>query len=148
MAEIENKPIRRTKRRLLIYEAVFEGQTFHQISELQGVGYNYSYLREVLGPSGKWYPDYMLWANDKTDIMEREARMRVRKRLSEAMTVLEYALTAVKTDLRTAVKAANSILDRGGMKAPEKVEFTSPYDHIAEVAKWITEKNKPKPKDE
>lgn len=148
MANEEIKPIKRTRRRLQIYNALFDGKTFQEIADLEGVGYNVHYLRTVLGPSGRWYPDYMLWANDKADIIERESRIRIRKRLSESLTVLEYALTQVKGDLRTAVKAANSLLDRGGLKAPEKIEVSNPYDQAERLAQWIEGKNKPKQTDE
>lgn len=147
MAEQEKIKIRRTRKRLAIYELLFSGKTFHEIADAST--YNEHYLRTVLGPSGKWYPDYMLWANEQAEIIERSARVRMRQRLTEAMTVLEYALTIVKTDPRTAVKAANSILDRGGLKAPEKIEVTNPYDQAERLAQWIENRNKPKqPTDE
>ena len=142
MADQEIKPIKRNRKRLAIYEMMFEGKTFAEISTASG--YNNSYLRTKLGPGGKWYPDYMQWANDVAEIVEKETRLRMRKRLNEAMTVLEVALTLVKSDPRTAVKAANSILDRGGLKAPEKIEVTNPYDQAERLARWIEEKNKPK----
>lgn len=148
MTDEEQKPkVKRTRKKLTAYEMLFEGRTYKELSEV--TGWDEGYLKNCLGPSGKWYPDYMLWANDKADAIEREVRLRLKKRLNESMTVLEHALTLVKTDPRTAVKAANSILDRGGLKAPEKVEITNPYDQAEKLAQWIENKNKPKqPKDE
>ena len=135
-------PVRRNKRKLNAYEMLFEGRTYKEIAE--ATGWSEGHLRNYLGPSGKWYGDYMLWANDKADAIEKEVRLRIKKRTNEAMTVLEYALTITKSDPRTAVKAANSILDRGGFKAPEKVEISNPYDQAERLANWIEEKNKPK----
>lgn len=146
MGTEEKKPIRRTARRIRIYLYRYEGKTYAEISRMDGIGYSAGHLENVLGPSGKWYQDYMLWANEMADVSEKEARLRVRKRLEQALTVLEIALTKHDSDLRTAVKAANSILDRGGLKAPEKILFENPYDQAERLAQWIENKNKPKPK--
>lgn len=142
METTEKKTVKRNRKRLTLYEMMFEGRTFHEMSEVSG--YDEKYLKNTFCPSGRWYSDYMLWANDKAEAIEKEVRLRIKKRTNEAMTVLEYALTITKTDPRTAVKAANSILDRGGFKAPEKVEISNPYDQAERLANWIEEKNKPK----
>jgi len=143
----EKKIVRRNQKRILIYEMLFEGRNFKEIAEASG--FSDTHLRRCLGPSGKWYADYMEWATDKTDAIEKDVRLRIKKRMNEAMVVLEYALTIAKSDPRTAVKAARDLLDRGGLKAPEKVEITSPYDQAEKLAQWMENKNKPKqPTDE
>lgn len=144
MATTENKPLKRTRRRLLVYQSLFDGQTFQQIAQLEGVNYNEHYLRTVMGPSGKWYSDYLLWATDQTDAIEKGVRIRIKKRMDESMTVQEYMLTLAKTNPKEAARAARDLLDRGGLKAPEKVEVTNPYDHAEQLAQWVEGRNKPK----
>ena len=143
----EKKIVRRNQKRIMIYEMLFEGRNYEEISQV--CGYSKIHLKRSLGPSGKWYADYMEWATDKTDAIEKDVRLRIKKRMNEAMVVLEYALTIAKSDPRTAVKAARDLLDRGGLKAPEKVEITNPYDQAEKLAQWMENKNKPKqPTDE
>lgn len=141
----EQKPtVKRTKRKLLVYQAHFDGQTYQQIAQLEGVNYDAGYLANMLAPTGKWYNDYLLWASDKTDAIEKEVRIRIKKRMDEAMVVQEYMLTLAKTNPKEAARAARDLLDRGGLKAPEKVEVTNPYDHAEQLAQWIEGRNKPK----
>lgn len=127
-------------KKLLAFEMKFDGDTYQNIAEK--TGYSQAYLGKCFKREGKWRAHYDDYEAKRVDEIEKEGRIRIKKRIAEALTVQETLLTMIKTNPREAGKAARDLLDRGGLKAPEKIEVTDPDDHAEKITKWFENKAK------
>lgn len=122
-------------KRLKAFELKFDGETYQVIS--QQTGWSESWLRQVFMKEGKWRAQYDDWEDKRIEEIEAEGRKRIKKRISESLTVLEHNLTIVANNPREAARAARDLLDRAGLKAPEKIEITDPDDKAEKIMKAL-----------
>ena len=132
----------RTKRKLLVYEMKFNGNTYSEISA--ATGYTLGTLRHCMQPGmGKWYKDFRVWVDEQRKILEDEARDRIRKNIDDSLTVLLKAVADFKNRPVLAVAAAKDILDRAGLKEPDKILVENPPDDkMAQIHEWLQNKKK------
>lgn len=116
-----------------VFELKFEGETYKKIAE--ETGYSEHYLKKCFKHEGKWRQHYDYWEEQRLEDIEQDGRKRIKKRIAESLTVQETLLTLVGTNPREAGKAARDLLDRAGLKAPEKIEITDPDDKAEKVMK-------------
>lgn len=128
----------------IAFEMKFDGDTYQNISEK--TGYSHSWIKKCFSREGKWYDHYTHWEQERIDEIEREGRARIKKRISEAITVQETMLTMLNSHPKEAARAARDLLDRAGLKAPEKIEVSDPEDHAERITEYFENKKKLKEK--
>lgn len=124
-----------TGKKLMVFEMKFDGETYQNISAKSG--YSELYLRKVFKREGKWREHYDHWEQERITDIEKEGRARIKKRIAEALTVQETMLTLIRTNPKEAARAARDLLDRAGLKAPEKIEVSDPEDHAERITEWF-----------
>lgn len=132
-----------TKRQATAFSLRLEGYTYAQIAEK--TAWSEFSLRKYFSPKGKWYQKYETWREDAIKFIETETRIRLKRNLDHAITVLEYALTLAKTNPAVALRAAEKIMDLNGFTPynAEDVRKTQPLEDRAEkLAQWFEHKNK------
>lgn len=132
----------RTKRKLLVYEMKFNGNTYSEISA--ATGYSLHTVGNCMQPgTGKWYKDFRDWVDEQRKILEEEARDRIRKNIDGSLAVLLRAVTEFEKRPTLAVAAARDILDRAGLKEPDKILLENPSDDkMAQINDWLQKKKK------
>lgn len=133
--ENKNQFPRLNRKKQKVFDLKFDGETYQKICD--ETGYSVGHLRKMLMKNGKWRAHYDWWEGQRLDEIEREGRQRIKKRISEALTVMEHNLTIVATNPREAGRAARDILDRAGLKAPEKIEITDADDKAEKMLKVL-----------
>lgn len=119
----------------MAFELKFDGETYQNIS--QKTGYSESWIKKCFAREGKWYDHYEHWEAGRIADIEKEGRARIKKRIAEALTVQETMLTLIRTNPKEAARAARDLLDRAGLKAPEKIEVSDPEDHAERITEWF-----------
>ncbi len=137
---------RLTGRKATSFQMKFDGETYKTIAE--ETGYSESYLGKVFRKEGAWKEHYDWWEDQLVKDIERDGRIRIKKRIAEALTVQETMLLMVKTNPKEASRAARDLLDRAGLKAPEKIELTDADDKAEKMAKWFDGKSQEESKNE
>lgn len=138
MSEEIKKYPRLTGRKLKAFQMKFDGVLYKEIANaIHCSVYN---VDRLFCKNGPWYEHYRHWEEERCKDIEYEARVRIKKRINEAMTVQEILLTMLKSNPREAAKAARDILDRAGLKAPEKIEVTDPEDKAEKITQWFEKK--------
>jgi hypothetical protein len=129
-----------TGRMLKAFTMKFDGQSYKEISI--EIHWTEGHIRNLFSKGGRWHDHFKAWEEERIKEIEAEGRARIKKRITEAMTVQETVLTMVKSNPREAARAARDLLDRAGLKAPEKIEVSDPADQADAIMKWIENKNK------
>lgn len=146
MAETEVKKnnhlgFHRTKRKLLVYEMKFNGNTYKEISAV--TGYTHFTIANCMQPgTGKWYKDFRVWVDEQRKLLEEEARDRIRKNVDNSLAVLLKAVAEFDKRPTLAVAAARDILDRAGITEPEHLVVDNPPDDkMEQIHNWLKKKN-------
>lgn len=133
-------------KKLLAFELKFDRVNYKEIAEK--TGYTENYIHRAFRTTGSWIEHYSWWREQRVNEIEKDGRLRIKQRIEEALTVQETMLTLIKSNPKEAARAARDLLDRAGLKAPEKVEVTSPIDQAEAITKWFEGKNKVVKKEE
>lgn len=125
-----------TTKQAMAFSLRVNGLTYEQIAKQTGWS-EYS-LRKYFSLKGKWHTEYETWSHETIGLIEKDTRMRIKRDLAKAMTVLEYALTLVKTNPSLALRAAEEILDRGGLCGYERsTDNQNTGEDVAEkIMRW------------
>lgn len=123
-----------------VFQLEFEGSTRREIAEATGISENT--LNIYLAKNGKWRPTYDSWRNEVLGEIESEARLRIKKRINEALTVQEILLTQIKSNPKEAGRAARDLLDRAGMTAPRIQARISVDDKAEKITKIFEARNR------
>lgn len=124
----------------LIFQMEFEGYTRKEIASSSGFSENT--LNIYLAKNGKWRAAYDSWSNELLGDIMKEARLRLKKRVSDALTVQEYLLTQIKSNPREAGRAARDLLDRVGMVAPKIKTELSFEDRAEKITRIFETRNR------
>ena len=135
-----------TGRKAIAFQMKFDGETYQKISEATNLSSNY--IAKVFYKGGAWREHYDWWEEIEVKEIERVGRLRIKKRIAEALTVQETMLVMVKSNPKEAARAARDLLDRAGLKAPEKIEVTDADDKAEKMAKWFEGKSQTENKNE
>ena len=124
-----------TKRQATAFALRLEGHTYAQIA--QQTLWSELSLRKYFSQKGKWHQEYDLWRQEAVKDIETETRIRIRRDMEHAMTVLEYALMLKNTFPGVSMRAAERILDMGGLtrNPPEPPKQTS-EDLVEKLVQW------------
>lgn len=133
---------KRTRKWLLAYQLKFNGETYKAIAEQTGIAV--PTLEKNLGFSGKRYGDYSEWCDEQIKYIKKEAIQRNSKRINEAMTVYEVALTMVTKRPDVALRAAGDIIRRAGLEPPKRIQVDDPQDKSEEIAKYFEQEEEKK----
>ena len=134
--------MKRTRKWLLAYQLKFEGQTYRAISEQTAIAI--PTLEKNLSFSGKRYTDYSEWCEEQIKFIKKEAQQRNAKRVNEAMTVYEVALTMVQKRPDVALRAASDVIRRAGLEPPKRIQVDDPQDKSEEIAKYFEQEEEKK----
>lgn len=144
--KIQKEYPRLTGKKAVVFQMKFDGEIYKVISEK--TGYSEGYIKRVFSKGGAWKEHYDWWEELLIKDIERDGRIRIKKRIAEALTVQETMLLMVKSNPKEASRAARDLLDRAGLKAPEKIELTDADDKAEKMAKWFDGKSQEENKNE
>lgn len=137
---------RLTGRKAVAFQMKFDGETHKTIAE--ATSYSENYINNVFRKDGVWREHYNWWEDQLVKEIERDGRIRIKKCIVEALIVQETMLAMLNRNPKEAARAARDLLDRAGLKAPEKIELTDADDKAEKMAKWFDGKSKEESKNE
>lgn len=123
-----------------VFQMEFEGYNRREIAAVTGISENT--LNIYLAKNGKWRLEYDFWRVEILGEIEKEARLRIKKRINEALTVQEILLTQIKSNPREAGRAARDILDRAGMVSPRIRTKISVDDKAEKITRIFETRNR------
>lgn len=124
-----------------VFQMEFEGYTRREIAESTGISEHT--LNIYLAKNGKWRSEYDAFRVELLGEIEKEARLRIKKRINEALTVQEILLTQIKSNPREAGRAARDILDRAGMVSPRIQTMISVDDKAEKITRIFETRSNP-----
>lgn len=130
---------RLTGRKAVVFQMKFDGEIYKVIAEK--TGYSEAYIHKVFSKGGLWKEHYDWWEDQLVKDIERDGRIRIKKCIVEALIVQETMLSMLNRNPKEAARAARDLLDRAGLKAPEKIELTDADDKAEKMAKWFEGKS-------
>lgn len=129
MEENISKKIKLNRKMVEAFHLKFDRVTVRRMSEI--TGYSISYLSKAFNPYGRWYDAYNEWKQEQLDIIKVQAEEKIKHSLDLATDVMLSFITPEKDGKNNnhpkyIIAAAKDILDRGGLKAPEKLVIDDP----------------------
>lgn len=124
----------------VVFQMEFEGYTRREIAESTGISEHT--LNVYLAKNGKWRSKYDSFRVELLGEIENEARLRIKKRINEALTVQEILLTQIKSNPKEAGCAARDLLDRAGMIAPRIQTKVSVDDNAEKITRIFETRNR------
>jgi hypothetical protein len=124
------------QKKFSVFQLEFEGRKRQEMASITGISEHT--LNIYMAKNGKWRPEYEIWTKEVLGDIEKETRLRIMKRVREALTVQEILLTMIKTNPGEAGRAARDILDRAGLITPKSGKaLESPDDKAEAITKFF-----------